>query len=98
MIKRIVKLTFQPGKAEAFLAIFDESNPQIRQFPGCLHLELLRNTDPDNIFFTYSFWESEAALERYRKSETFRSTWERTKVLFAERPEAWSVVAVGSMQ
>ncbi|MCB0584050.1 MAG: antibiotic biosynthesis monooxygenase [Phaeodactylibacter sp.] len=91
MIKRIVKLTFQQERADDFLAIFRESKKQILGFPGCQHLELLRCTQPDNIFFTYSFWDDETALERYRQSELFRSTWSRTKKLFADRAHAWSV-------
>ncbi len=92
MIKRIVKLTFQPEKVGDFLAIFRESSGLIRDFPGCHHVELLRCSEPDNIFFTYSFWEDAPALERYRRSELFRSTWNRTRQLFARKPEAWSTV------
>lgn len=91
MIKRIVLLTFQPDKVDAFLAIFRESKGRIRAFPGCRRLELLRCTRPDNVFFTYSFWEDEAALEAYRRSELFRATWSRAKPLFAAKPRAWSV-------
>ncbi|MCB0578322.1 MAG: antibiotic biosynthesis monooxygenase [Phaeodactylibacter sp.] len=92
MIKRIVKLTFDPRRTGDFLALFRESKPRILGFPGCRHVELLRCTDPDNVFFTYSFWEDAAALEAYRTSDLFRSTWSRTKPLFADKPQAWSVV------
>jgi len=91
MIRRIVKMTFQPDKIDDFLAIFDESHANIRNFPGCEHLELWRAKAPENVLFTYSHWESEAALENYRHSELFRSTWAKTKVLFADKPQAWSV-------
>jgi len=90
MIKRIVQLTFQPDRTDDFLSIFRESKSLIEAYPGCQHVELLRCTDPDNVFFTYSFWEDEEALERYRQSELFRATWSRTKVLFADKPRAWS--------
>lgn len=90
MIKRIVKMTFKPERVDDFLSVFAESGPRIRAFEGCAHVALLRCTDPDNVFFTYSFWESEAHLEKYRRSELFRDTWARTKVLFDDRPEAWS--------
>ncbi len=64
---------------------------KIRAFEGCLHLELLRDINRPNIFFTLSFWENESALEQYRQSSLFQTTWENTKVLFAERAEAWSL-------
>lgn len=91
MIKRIVKMTFQPEKVDQFLQIFEESSPEIRAFNGCRHLELWRCTDPRHVLFTYSYWEDEKALEAYRRSLLFRDTWQRTKQLFDDRPEAWSV-------
>lgn len=89
--KRIVKMTFRPEEVDNFLAVFDASSPQIRAFPGCLHLELWRGKRKANVLFTFSRWESEEALENYRHSELFRSTWAKTKPLFAERAAAWSV-------
>ncbi len=91
MIKRIVKLSFQPDKVATFLHNFEENKAQIRAFPGCHHLELLRSTDQPNIFFTYSFWNHEDSLNAYRQSELFGIVWKQTKILFAEPAEAWSV-------
>ena len=90
-IKRIVKLTFQPEKIDEFLTIFAESKNKIRQMTGCNHLELWRGTQEPNVLFTYSFWDSEADLNAYRHSDLFRATWAKTKVLFADKPQAWSV-------
>jgi len=98
MIKRIVKMTFRPDTVDDFLDIFDESSPHIRGFEGCRHLELWHCREPDNVLFTYSFWESEAALDRYRHSDLFRSTWSRTKKLFDGRPEAWSIEVIREVE
>lgn len=84
-------MTFAETKTEAFLKIFAGSKEAIRRFPGCRHLELWRDRDHQNVFFTYSFWESEDALNVYRESDLFINTWSQTKVLFAAKPEAWSV-------
>ena len=83
-------MTFQPDKAEEFQAIFAQSKDKIRNFEGCHHLELLRCTKPDNIFFTFSFWEDEDHLNQYRHSPLFKETWAKTKALFADKPQAWS--------
>ncbi|MEM1320929.1 MAG: antibiotic biosynthesis monooxygenase family protein [Bacteroidota bacterium] len=91
MIKRIVKLTFRPDQVETFLHNFENNKHNIRTFPGCLHLELLRSTDEPNVFFTYSFWDAPTSLDAYRQSELFAKVWKQTKVLFAQRAEAWSV-------
>ncbi len=91
MITRIVKMRFQPDGVEEFLDIFKGSQERIRAFPGCHQVILYRDKRDRNTFFTYSLWETEEALERYRESELFRSTWKKTKKLFAEKPAAWSL-------
>lgn len=90
MINRIVKMTFREEEVDHFLAIFESSKAKIRNFPGVQHLELLRDLNQKNILFTYSLWESEAALEAYRNSSLFKETWAKTKPLFAAKAEAWS--------
>lgn len=91
MIKRIVKMTFRADATDAFEAIFKDSSPFIRQFKGCQHLELWRSADNAQVYFTYSFWESPEALYNYRQSDLFKQTWAKTKALFDEAPDAWSV-------
>ncbi len=90
MLIRIVRMTFQEEKISDFLAIFNASKHKIRQFEGCQHLELLQDLTQPNILMTYSFWKNEAALESYRQSTLFQTTWAATKVLFADKPVAFS--------
>lgn len=90
-LKRIVKMSFKPEQVSSFLKVFNTNKRAIRTFPGCLHLELWQDKNQTNVFFTYSFWENEAALEAYRHSDLFQNTWAKTKVLFNEKPSAWSV-------
>lgn len=101
MIKRIVKLTFAEDQTNAFLQIFEESKHKIIAFEGCRHLELFRATQTPNIFFTYSYWDHQEALDQYRQSELFGKTWKKTKALFADkpegRPEAWSVEVIETL-
>ena len=91
MLIRIVRLTFQPDQVAAFFTVFDESKDKIRALPGCHRLELLRDLDLPNVFMTYSYWDDATALNRYRDSELFKTTWAKTKVLFADKPLAYSV-------
>lgn len=98
MIKRIVKMTFREETVDTFLRdVFDRSKDRIRAFPGCRHMELLQHAAQPNVLFTLSIWENEADLEAYRRSELFKSTWEKTKALFAEKAEAWSVLVIDAM-
>jgi heme-degrading monooxygenase HmoA len=91
MITRIVKLSFREEAVSAFLSIFEESKASIAAFPGQKDLTLLRDRMHHHVFFTISIWENAEALEAYRKSELFASVWSRTKALFAEKAEAWSL-------
>lgn len=92
MIVRIVQMTFQHDKISDFTALFEERKASIRSFPGCSHVELWQDTRQENVFFTYSHWASEAHLDHYRFSEFFKDTWGKTKALFAEKPQTWSVL------
>jgi len=91
MIKRIVKLTFKKDKIETFLENFEKNKLKIRNFSGCDHLELWRDTEMPNVFFTYSYWTSEEALNAYRASDLFKGVWSKTKILFSDKPQAWSI-------
>ena len=86
-----MKLTFKEENISSFEALFKETKNTIRNFEGCQFLELYQDNANPHIFFTYSKWRDETALEAYRKSDFFKSVWSRTKELFQDKAEAWSV-------
>lgn len=96
-LTRVVRMTFRPEEVDTFRRVFEESKHRIRASEGCLHLELWQDAIQSNVWMTFSQWTSEEALERYRQSELFRSTWARTKILFAEKPLAFSVHSVETL-
>jgi (4S)-4-hydroxy-5-phosphonooxypentane-2,3-dione isomerase len=91
MLIRIVKMSFHPENIGQFLNHFDSVKEKIRQSSGNQFLELYQDQNNKNIFFTYSFWESPEHLEAYRVSDLFQDVWAKTKPLFNDKPEAWSV-------
>lgn len=91
MITRIVQLTFKEEKVDAFLDHFEKVKTKIRNFEGCHYLTLYQDQYKKNMFFTYSIWESEIALNNYRNSMFFIKVWETTKQLFKEQPKAWTL-------
>ena len=91
MIVRIVKMTFATDKVNDFLKLFAEVKTKISSFEGCRHLELMQDINSKNIFFTYSKWVDENALNHYRFSELLKDTWTKTRLLFLEKAQAWSV-------
>ena len=92
MIKRIVKMSFVPEKVEDFKMIFKNNWKYIKGFEGCSHVELLQDKLHSNIFFTFSLWQSEEHLNAYRDSELFANVWGATKILFNDKPQAWSLI------
>lgn len=98
MFVRIVKMSFSEENIPAFLENFESVKEKIRHAPGNRFLELYQDKNNKSLFFTYSYWETEADLENYRQSELFNEVWTFTKKLFNAKPEAWSVDKLVSLQ
>ena len=91
MFVRIVKMSFHTEHIDEFLTNFHQKKEFIRKSKGCSLLELYRDQQHSHIFFTYSYWETVQDLENYRNSKLFNDIWTKTKVLFNDKPLAWSV-------
>lgn len=90
MLIRIVRLPLDPSRVADFKAHFAEVAPQIRQQPGCTHLELWTNASYPSVMITHSHWTDDAALQTYRQSDLFKAAWATVKPMFAARPQAFS--------
>ena len=66
MLVRIVKMSFSPSKIDEFLNNFEANKKAIRNFKGCELLELYNELNNPEVYFTYSYWQSEMHLEQYR--------------------------------
>lgn len=91
MITRIVRLSFQEEHIDTFLEIFDKKMRHIKTQPGCSHLELHRDANKKNVFYTLSHWNSEEDLDNYRHSDLFGEVWPEVKQYFNEKPLAYSL-------
>lgn len=91
MIVRIVRMTFKEENVTDFLRLFDNEGFKIRKMEGCHHLELLKDTKESNVFVTYSLWDDDDLLDKYRNSEVFRSIWQECKKYFSDKPVAFSM-------
>jgi quinol monooxygenase YgiN len=94
MIKRIVKMSFDPARVNEFKAVYRQNWTKIKSFEGCEHVELLQAETEKNIFFTFSIWLSEEHLDLYRNSDLFKTIWASTKILFNDKPHAWTVMEI----
>ena len=97
MLVRIVKMTFADEKIDDFQNRFHSIKERIINFEGCQLLELYQDKVNPNVFFTYSYWDSEDDLDRYRKSSFFKEVWTSTRKMFTEKAEAWSVDKIVSL-
>ena len=97
MFIRIVKMSFEEKHIDTFLENFHQNKTDIRNFDGCRLLELYRDKEHSNVFFTYSYWEAQENLDNYRQSDLFKSVWAKTKILFNDKPQAWSVDKIVSL-
>jgi len=91
---RIVRLPLRPEAVADFLTLFHQSAAQIRQQPGCQHLELWQDADQPHTYCTHSHWHDAAALNAYRRSTFFGEVWPATKRLLASPAQAFSVLRV----
>jgi len=91
MIVRIVKMTFKTECTEEFILLYERVSPHIKAFDGCRSVSLLRDVSDDRVMMTYSLWDDEDSLNRYRHSDFFKQTWTTTKQLFAQKAEAVSL-------
>jgi len=82
---------FTEAGVEEFLEIFNRNKEAIRNFPGCLQLQLLIDSKDTCCYTTLSHWDGPQSLENYRKSELFGKVWGRVKTLFSERTQAFSL-------
>lgn len=85
-------MSFDPEKVHEFETLFQSVKSKIAAFEGCEGLLLLRDAEANHVFFTYSYWQSEWHLNKYRDSELFKHTWNATKQLFIDKPMAWSCI------
>ncbi len=91
MILRLVKMTFKPEETANFLDYFETIKDDIARTPGVINLKIYQDSDNPNVVFTHSTWLSASYLNVYRRSELFGEVWPKTKVLFDDKPMAWSL-------
>ena len=86
-IIRLIFVNVSPDQAQSAEQIWkNQCAPLMIQQPGCLSEKLLRSTDNPGELISYSEWEDENAIERYRKSEAHEKIKGHTRPLSGGRP------------
>ena len=86
LIIRLLHVKVTPDAAKEAIRIWKEdcASLMIRQ-PGCLSEKLLQSMDDPGDYVSYSEWESNDAIEAYRKSKDHDSIMEHSRKLQGAR-------------
>ncbi len=90
MVSRLVELQLKAENIDKAKILLSDIAPQVKAMPGCSHLEILMDLHDRCHITTYSHWDSEADLDTYRQTDTFKNFWAEVKPMFAKPAKAWS--------
>jgi heme-degrading monooxygenase HmoA len=90
MITRIIKLTVNIAP-EDFLKYMESIKSDFDDFEGCKQLEVLRGKIDGDVFFIYTTWEKNVALNIFRRSDFNKKFWKKLLDVSQSRPQVWSV-------
>jgi len=84
---RLIFVTVGPDKTREAERIWKEHcAPLMIKQPGCLSEKLLRCIDVPGELISYSEWESEESIERYKQSSAHEEIKKHSRPLSGERP------------
>jgi heme-degrading monooxygenase HmoA len=85
-VVRLIHVKVNPEQmAEAERLWREDCAPLMKAAPGCLSEELLKCREEPGEYISYSEWEGEAAIERYRESEAHHEIQRHTRGLQGAR-------------
>lgn len=71
----------QDQKDEAERLWNEDCGPVMREVPGCISEKLLKCMDEPGEYISFSEWESEKAIEDYRKSDAHKKIQQHSRNL-----------------
>lgn len=92
MLHRIVRMEFTPETKANFVEIFYKKQPFIEAFKGCHSVDLMVDEEDDLVLYTFSKWDANESLQKYRSSAMFIETWKQVKPLFSTKAKAFSLI------
>src|SRR3954471_10262789 len=87
-IVRLIYVKVKPEQqAQAEKVWKDDCAPLMIKQPGCLSEKLLKCVDAPGEYISYSEWESESAIETYRKSKDHDTIQQHSRGLTGAKAE-----------
>ena len=82
MLRRMIVVSVPAEKADEAERLWKQGcAPLMIQQPGCVSEEFLRNVNDPGEIISLQTWESQAAIDRYRKSEAHQEILRHTRGL-----------------
>ncbi|MGE5538749.1 MAG: antibiotic biosynthesis monooxygenase family protein [Gemmatimonas sp.] len=87
-IVRLIYVKVKPDQqAEAEKVWKEDCAPLMIKQPGCLSEKLLKCVDAPGEYISYSEWESESAIDKYRKSKDHDTIQQHSRRLTGAKAE-----------
>jgi len=91
MILRVVKMELIETKIGLFERFMSNLKDEKLRQEGCLHHDIFCDKDNNSIYFSYTIWNNEKSLKKYKKSELFKVVSQTIRSFCVKEPLAWTV-------
>ncbi|MBT3791577.1 MAG: antibiotic biosynthesis monooxygenase [Rhodospirillales bacterium] len=89
-ISRVILINVPEGQeADAERVWKEDCSTLMRKQKGCTAEKLLRSLDRPGLFISYSEWDSQVDIDRYRDSEDHKSIQSESRALQGGRAVVW---------
>lgn len=91
MILRIVKMEVDDTRIDFFENFMNNLSEEKLTLEGCLHHDFFCEKDNRNMYYSYTIWQSEKFLNKYKKTDLFKEVTRTLRHICIKEPIAWTV-------
>lgn len=74
-----------------FRDTFTNYQSQIKDFKGCMQHDIFCDKEKEEIYYSYTIWDSEKNLNKYRKSTLLKEINTNIIQYCSKDPQAWTI-------
>jgi quinol monooxygenase YgiN len=80
-----------PDKIEPFKRFMGILSEEKQKMEGCVHHDFFSDKQYVNVYYSYTIWESQTYLKKYKKNPLFKEVTKTLTSLCLAEPHAWTV-------
>ncbi len=84
-------MTLKEAHVDSFKKRIPIISIEVRRVSGCMHNDIFRDKNKDNVFYSYTIWNSEEDIEKYLNSQYYKEIWNDLWDYFKIEPQAWKI-------